>query len=168
EHFAELEVRMPLAAVVARRLELLGVLLDVLLLGVVALLLLGELRGERLDLGALGALQGRGFGQLRLEYHLLAPILMLADHLGLVEGPLVGGLLLGKQHLLHRVVAPERGDRQHDRVDRGRERGAAAECRLAALVDLLGVGDLDLSHATRWTLSGSPRAWRRGRPRTRS
>src|SRR2546426_8268873 len=48
ENLSELEIRMALPADVPRQLELLGVLLDVLLLGVVTLLLLGELRRERL------------------------------------------------------------------------------------------------------------------------
>src|SRR5882724_5856526 len=40
EHLPELEVRVPIAVAVANLLELLGILLDVLLLGVVTLLLL--------------------------------------------------------------------------------------------------------------------------------
>jgi len=86
---------MPLAAMVARRLELLRLRLDLFLLRVVALLFLGELRREPLDLRALRALQARRLRQLHLEQHLLGAVLVLADHLGLVERPLVGGLLLG-------------------------------------------------------------------------
>src|SRR5262249_24287544 len=142
--------------------------LDLLLLLVVALLLLGKPGRERLDLGALGTLQVRRLRQLGLERHLLAAVLVLANDLRLVERPLVGGLLLGEQHLLRGVVAAERSDGEHDRIDGGGERGATAKGRLAALLDLVRAGNLDLIHATRCTLGESPRAWRRARPRTRS
>src|SRR5262245_13055134 len=158
---------MTLAKEIPLVLELLGVLLDVLLLGVVALFLFGELPGERRQLLPLGALDGRRISQLCLHDHLLAPVLVLADHLGLVERPLIRRLLLLEQHLLHGVVRARRRDRQDDRVDRGRERDAPAEGLGAALVELLGIWNLDLSHSGR-SPDGSPPAWRRGPPRRRS
>src|SRR5262245_19016404 len=158
---------MALAEHVPRVLELLGVLFDVLLLGGVPLFLVGEFSGERRELLPLGALDDRRLGELRLQDHLLPPVLVLAYHLGLIERPLVRRLLLGQQHLLHRVVSAERRDRQDDRVDRGRERDAPTERLPAALVELLRVWNLDFSHSGR-SPGGSPPAWRRVPPRRRS
>ena len=70
---------------------------------------------------------------------------MLAHHLGLVVRPLVGRLLLGQQHFFHGVFTAETGDGEHDRVDRRDEREAAAECLLGVLVQLVRIGELDLS-----------------------
>jgi hypothetical protein len=39
------------------------------------------------------------------------------DNLGLVERPLVGRLLLGKEHFLHSVILSQRGDGQYDGKD---------------------------------------------------
>jgi hypothetical protein len=53
---------------------------------------------------------------------------------GLVVGPLVGGLLLSHEHLFHGVVAAERGDGQDDGIDGGDERDPAAEDLVALLL----------------------------------
>ena len=86
--------------------------------------------------------------QVHLQPELLPPVLVLADHLGLVERPLVGGLLLGEEHLLHGVVAAEGGDGEEHREDGGDERDAPGEMVLPALVELFGVGELDLRHGS--------------------
>ena len=141
--------------------------LDLLLVDVHALLFVGELRGQRLELLALGALERRGLGQLRLQHQLVAAVEVLADDLGLVVRPLVGGFLLGEQHLLHGVVAAEGGDGQHDGVDGGDEGDATAERLVAPLLQLLGVRELDLSHAAGSGPCASPPASRPCRPRRR-
>jgi hypothetical protein len=84
----------------------------------VALLFLVELLQQRLHLLARArASRGDALGQVHLEPHLLRPVEVLADDLGVVEGPLVGGLLLGQQHLFHGVIAAEGRDGQDHRVD---------------------------------------------------
>jgi len=126
---------------VAHVLELLGLLLDVLLLGAVALLLLIELGQERLELPPRFRLHGGvALGELGLEAQLLAAVEVLADDLGLVEGPLIGGLLLGEQHLLHRVVAAEGRDGQDHREDGRDQRDPPAEVTDRVLVQLFGIG----------------------------
>src|SRR5207302_11447908 len=157
---AEVEVRVAVPVAVPLVLELLRVLLDVLLLRVVTLLLLAEPGREGLELGALGAFEARGLGELGLELEPEAAVLVLADHLRLVEGPLVGGLLLREEHLLHRVVPPERRDRQDHGVDRRREGDAPAEPPLAPLLELPGVRQLELRHAAASSPCGFPRASR--------
>src|SRR2546430_5843550 len=137
-------------------------------LPILALLLLAEPFGERVDLRKLHALDTRGVGELRLELEPEATVLMLADHLRLVEGPLIGGLLLGEEHLLHRVVSPERRDRQDHGIDRRREGDATAEMLLAPLLELLGVRQLELRHVAASSPCGFPRASRPCRPRRRS
>src|SRR5437660_1233059 len=153
---------------VAQGLQLPGVLLDVLLLRVVALLLVGEALGQRLVLGALRSAQRRGLRQSQLDGELLGAVQVLADHAGLVERPLIGRLLLGQQQLLHGIAAAQRGDRQHHRVDRGGQRDASTERLVAPLLQLVGIGKLDLSHAAVWAPCASLPAWRLSRPRTRS
>jgi hypothetical protein len=71
---------------------------------------------------------------------------MLADDLGLVEGPLVGGLLLRQQHLLHGVVAAEGRDGQDHRVDGRDQRDPATERPLRVLVQLVGLRQLSFGH----------------------
>ena len=88
-----------------------------------------------------------------LDEDLVGAIQVLADDLGLIEGPLIGRLLLGEQHLLHRVLAAEARDGQHDRVDGGQERDPTAEGLVALLGQLVGIGQLDLSHGLRSTTS---------------
>src|SRR2546430_7792540 len=78
------------------------------------------------------------------------------------------GLLLREEHLLHRVVPPERRDRQDHGVDRCREGDAPAEPLLAPLLELLGVRQLELRHAAASSPCGFPRASRPCRPRRRS
>src|SRR5205814_3543997 len=158
----------PVPVAISLALEPLRLRLDVLLLRVVALLLLTEPFRERVELGALAALEARGVGELRLELEPEATVLVLADHLRLVEGPLIGGLLLRQEHLLHRVVSPERRDRQDHGVDRRREGDATAEMLLAPLVELLGVRQLELRHVAASSPCGFPRASRPCRPRRRS
>src|SRR6266849_10749120 len=139
------EVRVASLEAVAHGLQLLGVLLDVLLLRVVALLFLVELLQQRLVLLARG--RGGAIGQVRLQPHLLRAIEVLADDLGLVESPLVGGLLLRQQHLLHGVVAAEGRDGQGHRVDGRDQRDPATEGIRGVLVQLVGLGQLDFRHA---------------------
>ena len=89
---------------------------------------------------------GPALDEVRFQAQLLGAVEVLADDLGLVEGPLIGGLLLGEQHLLRRVVAAQRRDGEDDGEDGGDERDAPAEPVLGALVQLLGVRELDLRH----------------------
>jgi hypothetical protein len=90
QRFGEVEVGILGLVPVSLMLQLLGVLLDVLLLGVVALLLIGELRPQLLVLGPRRRWHGRpSLCQLGFEAEGLRSVLVLADDLGLVEGPLV-------------------------------------------------------------------------------
>src|SRR5438094_650594 len=73
EDLGELEVAIAGPVVVSLMLELLGVLLDVLLLRVVTLLLLGEPRRKRLLLLLARAARGGHVGELRLHHQLLGP-----------------------------------------------------------------------------------------------
>jgi hypothetical protein len=125
---------------VALVLERLRVTLDVLLLVRVALLLVCEALHQRVDLLARLGLHGVAtLDEIHLEAELLAAVLVLADDLRLIEGPLVGRFLLREQHLLHRVVAAEGGDGEEDREDRRDEGDAPGEAILPALVQLFRV-----------------------------
>src|SRR5713101_6264039 len=147
KHLGHIEVGILCLEAIARRLQPLGRLLDLLLLRVVALLLLVVLPEHRLELLArLGAQGGAALDQIGLQAHLLAPVLMLADDLGLIEGPLIRRLLLGEEHLLGGIAAPESGEGEHHGKDGRDERHPPAEAALGFLVDLLGVRQLYFRH----------------------
>src|SRR5438132_777627 len=153
EDLGEVEIRVLGLETVACRLEALGRLLDLLLLGVVALLFLLVLLEQRLELLApLGPERRAALDQVGLQPQLLAPVLVLADDLGLIEGPLVGRLLLGEQHLLGGVAAPEPRDGEEDGVDGSAEGHAPPEAALGLLAYLLRIRHLYFRHRA----TGSP------------
>src|SRR2546430_15117693 len=111
-------MRVPVPVAISLALEPLRLRLDVLLLRVVALLLLTEPFRERVELGALAALEARRLRELRLELEPEATVPVLPDHPPPVQGPPVGGPPLRRAHPLPRVVPPPRRERQVHPGDR--------------------------------------------------
>src|SRR5207249_3027572 len=86
EHFRVVEVRVLGPVEIPLLLQLLGFLLNLLLLGVVPLLFVCELCLQLLEFLSCRGFHGvAAFGEVRLQAQLLDAILVLPEHLGLIE-----------------------------------------------------------------------------------
>ena len=141
-----IEVRVLVAVDIPLVFQVLGFLLDFFLLGAVARLFLSRLLQQFLVTLPDLRLERLLFQQVQFQPQLLAPVEMLPDVLGLVEGPLVRGLLLGQEHLLHGVVAPQGGDGQEHRKDGGGEGHVPGKGLALDLFQFFRVGEFHLRH----------------------
>ena len=66
---------------------------------------------------------------------------------GLVEGPEVGGLFLGQNHVLGRIVAAERGNGKDDREDAGYQGDTSGECLAFLFLQLFRIWEFDVCHS---------------------
>src|SRR5262245_55200134 len=81
---------------------------------------------------------------------------MTANAFGLIESPLVGGLLLGKHHVFRGIAAAQRSDCEYDRVDRREKRHATRKILVLPFLQFFGIRQFDGSHGASSPVRRSP------------